>query len=84
MGHLLVALNEQLQWPIEAPLADEIGESLFKGRFRKAPSLVVEIDDFRNAARQAVSRRPNDAISSLLETLAPEEESTVLLLTWDR
>lgn len=84
MGHLTVALNDQLKWPIEAPAADAIGESLFKGRFRKAPSLMVEIDDFRKAARAAVGRRPNGAVTTLIETLAPEQESTVVLLTWRR
>jgi hypothetical protein len=84
LGRLTVALNDELKWPIEPPLADEIAKSLYTGRHENAYRLMVTTDEFRNAARTALSDRPSEEVAALLGKFAPEEESTMVMLTWSR
>ena len=83
MGRLTVGLNEQLKWPIDPPYADILGQTLF-ATFPEALSAFVSASSFTRAAKPLLELRHDPALAAAVAELSDEEDSTMVILSWER
>jgi hypothetical protein len=83
MGRLTVGLNEQLKWPIDPPYADIIGQTLF-ATFPDAPRAFIFASSFVKAAKPLLELRDDAALAAAVAELADEEDSTMVVVSWER
>jgi hypothetical protein len=79
MGRLTVALNEQISWTIDTPPIRRAREAPVRSRPEQA---FVFAREFLRAAAPMAGHHPE--LQRAVNEIATEEESTMVLLTWER